>query len=173
MYHYWQKPLNHGEWNRNGIVYVKVLLTKTGTFYSHSKIGELLNVKCSFLDSLQVRHSLPSNWILLLRDNEFKDNTYTNKHICNLHVGNMTKNVDKITFVDFYWLLVSKNIIPQICIKKWTEYFPNFNDTFILIWHRIFKLSFSLTRETRIQTFQYLLIHRVIPCKKDQEWEWM
>ncbi len=99
--------LNHGKWSKNGIVYVKDLLDKNGTFYSHSKIGELFNVKCSFLDMLQVRHSLPRNWILLLRDNEFKHNTYTNKHICNLNIGHMTKNVEKITCNDFYWLLVS------------------------------------------------------------------
>ncbi len=71
-----RSPLNHGEWYRNGIVYVKDLLDKTGNFYSHTKIGELYNVKCSFLDILQVKHSLPRNWILLLRDNEFKDNTH-------------------------------------------------------------------------------------------------
>ncbi len=78
-------PLNHGEWYRNGILYVKDLLDKNGTFFCHSKIGELFNVKSSFLDILQVRHSLPRNWILLLRDDEFQDNTYSNKHICNLN----------------------------------------------------------------------------------------
>ncbi len=109
-------------------------LDKNGTFYSYSKIGELFNVKCSFLDILQVRHSLPRNWILLLRNDEFKDNTYTNKHICNLNIGHMTKNVENITCSDFYWLRISKNIIPPICIKKWTEYFPSFNNADILIW---------------------------------------
>ncbi len=93
-------------------------------------------------------------------------NTYTNKHICNLNIGHMTKNVEKIACSDFYWLLVSQNIIPPICIKKWTEFFPNFNNADILIWDRIFKISFSVTRETRLQTYQYLLIHRAIPCNK-------
>ncbi len=68
-------PLNHGEWYRIGIVYVKDLLDKTGNFYRHTKIGKLYNVMYSFLDILQVKHSLPRNWILLLRDNETKDNT--------------------------------------------------------------------------------------------------
>ncbi len=78
----------------------------------------------------------------------------------------MTKNVDKITCNDFYWLLVSKAIIAPICIKKWTEHFPSFNNEDILIWLRLFKLSFSVTRETRLQAFQYLLFHSVIPCNK-------
>ncbi len=161
-----RSPLNHGEWYRNGIVYVKALLDKTGNFYSHTKIGELYNVKCSILDILQVKHSLPRNWILLLRDNEFKDNTYTNTHICNLNMGHMTKNVEKSTCNDFNWLLVSQKIIPPICIKKWTEYFPSFNNADILICHRIFKLSFSVTRETRLHTFQFVLIDRIISCNK-------
>ncbi len=92
----------------NGIVYVKYLLDKHGIFYSHSKIGQLFTVKCSFLDILQVRYSWPRNWVLLLRDDEFKDNTYNNRHVCNLNVGHMTKNVEKNTCSGFYWLLVSK-----------------------------------------------------------------
>ncbi len=116
-----RNPLNHGEWYRNSIVHIKELLDKNETFHSHPKIGELFNVKCSFLYILQVRHNLPRNWILLLRDDEFKDNTYTNKHICNLNIGHTTKNVEKTTCSDFYWILVSKNIIPPICITKWTE----------------------------------------------------
>ncbi len=123
--------------------------------------------KCSFLDILQVRHSLLSSWILLLSDDEYKNNIYTNKHICNLNIGHMTKNVEKMTCSDFFWLLVSKRFIPPTCTQKWTEYFPSFNNADILIWHIIFKLSFSVTRETRLQTFHYLLlIHRVIPCNK-------
>ncbi len=47
-----KSPLNHGEWYGNGIMYVKDLLDEHGPFYSHSKIGELFNVKCSFLDIL-------------------------------------------------------------------------------------------------------------------------
>ncbi len=36
----------------------------------------------------------------------------------------------------------------------------------LLIWHKIFKLSFPVTRDTRLQTFQYLFIHRVTPYNK-------
>ncbi len=107
-----RNPLTHGEWYRNGIVHVKVLPEKNGTFYSHSKIGELFNVKCSFLDILQVRNSLNRNLILLLRNDEFKDNTYTNTHICNLNIGHMTHNVGKIKCSDLYWLLISPQNYP-------------------------------------------------------------
>ncbi len=101
------------------------------------------------------------NWSCMLDKHIlFKDNAYTNKHICNLNIGH-------IACGDFYWLLIYQNIMPPTCIQKWTEFFPRFNTADILIWHRIFKLSFSVTRETRFQTFQYLLIHRVmIPCNK-------
>ncbi len=51
-------------------------------------------------------------------------------------------------------------------LVQWTEYFPGFNNADILLWHRICKLSFSVTRKTGLQTFQYLLVHRVISCNK-------
>ncbi len=47
-----------------------------------------------------------------LRDDECKDNKYTNKYICNLNVDHMTKNVDKMTCSNFYWLLISKRYYP-------------------------------------------------------------
>ncbi len=75
----------------------------------------------------------------------------------------MTKNVGTNYMQRF---LRSQNIIPLICIKKWTEFFPSFNTADILIWHRIYKLYFSVIRETMLQTFQYLFIHRVISCNK-------
>ncbi len=51
--------------DRSGFVYVKYLLNKNGTFYSHSKIRELFNVMCSFLDILQVRHSMLKNYFII------------------------------------------------------------------------------------------------------------
>ncbi len=67
-----------------------------------------------------------------------------------------------MTCNDFYWF--QNKLSHKYVLKKWTEYFPSFNNADILIWHRIIKLSFLVTRETRLQTFQYLLIHRLIPC---------
>ena len=39
------------------------------------------------------------------------------------------------------------------------------------LWHHIFKLPFRCTRETKLQSFQYRLVHRIIPTRK-KLYEW-
>ncbi len=59
------------------------------------------------------------------------------------------------------WL--PKNVLHQHALIYGQSMFYNAD---ILVWHRLFKLSFSVTRETKLQTFKILLIHGVIPCNK-------
>ena len=48
-------------------------------------------------------------------------------------------------------------------IKKWQALYPSISDSTFRI---IFRKSFNTTRETRIQSFQYRLLHRTITCRK-------
>ena len=34
------------------------------------------------------------------------------------------------------------------------------------VWERIFETPFRVTRETKLQSFQFRIIHRIIPCNK-------
>ncbi len=46
------------------------------------------------------------------------------------------------------------------------ETYPDFNNTDLKTWPRIFKLPFQVIRETKIQAFQYKILHRIISCNK-------
>ncbi len=48
---------------------------------------------------------------------------------------------------------------------KMAEDYPNFKKA-ENIWPNIFKLSFNTTGETKLQSFQYRIIHRTITCRK-------
>ena len=64
---------------------------------------------------------------------------------------------------DIYWLLLNKIIQNKepTCIKRWEEtYKINSN-----IWPDIFEIPFKVCRETYLQSFQYRIIHRILPCK--------
>ncbi len=49
---------------------------------------------------------------------------------------------------------------------KWCETYPDFKNADSKTWQRIFKLPFQVIRKTRIQTFKYKILHRVISCNK-------
>ena len=50
--------------------------------------------------------------------------------------------------------------------SKWLVDFPQLNNFDVNKWSNIFTIPFNVTRETKLQSFQYKLIHRVIPCNK-------
>ena len=48
-----------------------------------------------------------------------------------------------------------------MCIRKWNDIFKlEEND-----WAEIFYLPYSITRKTKLQTFQYKVLHRIFPCR--------
>ncbi len=66
-----------------------------------------------------------------------------------------------------FLLAHSKWSTPYIptALNTWSEKFPNlFKEITLDDWKNIFTLSFISTRETKVQSFQYRLLHRAIPC---------
>ena len=81
-------------------------------------------------------------------------------------MGGKYKSIFKMKCKDFYWSLIDRMKVQPSCIKKWTEIFPKFKDSDPEIWNTIFRMSYNATHETVIQSFQYRIIHRIIPCNK-------
>ncbi len=65
-----------------------------------------------------------------------------------------------------YWNFVTKRRRVQKCCEKTIQKdYPNFEKA-ENIWPNIFKLRFNTTRKTKLQSFQYWIIHRTITCRK-------
>ncbi len=74
---------------------------------------------------------------------------------------NKEKALDKITSAD---QIETKKHKPDN-IKMWCKVFQDFESANEKSWHRIFKLPFVVLRHTKIQTFHYKVLHRVLPYK--------
>ena len=74
--------------------------------------------------------------------------------------------LDALSSKMFYWIFVKKKFREPSCKCKWEEYFPLFKNADITTWPRIFEMPFKITHETKLQSFQYRVIHRIIPCNK-------
>jgi hypothetical protein len=70
------------------------------------------------------------------------------------------------TCKDMYWDFVKKKRRDPTSCEKWAKEYPEFKNADQELWPNIFKLSFSITRETKLQSFQYRIIHRIITCRK-------
>ena len=151
------------DWISAGIIKIKHLLNSDGHFLSHNEIIEKYNVRCSFLNILQLRHIIPKPWMNKLKEC---------KKICpdsrqpSINISGMYKSIEKLKCKDFYWALVDRTKVEPKCVHKWSEIYPYFETAEPEIWKRIFNMAFNVTQETLIQSFQYRLIHRIIPCNK-------
>ena len=59
----------------------------------------------------------------------------------------------------FYLNNQTQNNEPK-CISKWSALYEN--ETFA--WDRIFSLPYKICKNTRLQSLQYRLLHRIITC---------
>ncbi len=59
-----------------------------------------------------------------------------------------------------------KKLRQSSCINKWTIDYPKFENVEQTLWKNIFCSAFHTTRETKLQSFQYRILHRTITYRK-------
>ena len=158
-----KKPYVFDKWLKAGIVKIADLLDSEGVFLSHSQIQLKFNINCNFLQVLQIRQSIPIHWRNVIADGKGKTPPLLDNSI---QIMDKMVKVEGLTSKLFYLLLVSKKFREPQCKTKWCEYFPLFKCVDNSVWERIFEMPFLVTRETKLQSFQYRLVHRIIPCNK-------
>ena len=77
-----------------------------------------------------------------------------------LTFNNKYCTLKKMTSSLFYWILMGKQVNTPSCIAKWREMW-NISD---LEWKDIFSRHFKICHEAYLQTLQYKILHRIIPC---------
>lgn len=150
-------------WKEKGILKIRHLFNAKGDPLSHAELTAKYKVKCDFLSLLKIRQCIPRNWKKELQNN--KAISEDAEEII-LKIDNKKLNIMSLKCRDFYWLLINRMKHIPTCKIKWLEHFHKLEQVDYDIWERIFKLAFSVTRETKIQSFQYRIIHRIIPCNK-------
>ncbi len=98
-----------------------------------------------------------------------KQNTYSTPvtNIQNtIYINNSKLQLDKVKRKIYYWHLINNIIHTPKAITKWENIYTNFKLKDHNFWKAIFKMTFLCNKHTAIQTFQYKLIHRNLPCNK-------
>ena len=150
------------EWYSHGVTRIHDIIHNNGDFLSHTEIQNKYNVQCNFLNVLQLRQSIPIKWRQLLRE----ENTLCNiTEECHLTINNTQTDIKTLKCKDYYWMFVEKNKQRPTCLEKWSEFYPEmYNED--RLWQNLFRQPFKITRETKLQSFQYRILHRIVPCNK-------
>ncbi len=149
-----------------GISKLKDIQEEKYDFIDQSKINLKYKVIISFLELLNITSCISKSWKKILNNCQ---HLLQNIPIENcIQVQNTLKSLNKTTCKDMYWHILNLenyNYKPT-CIKKWTKLYPDFSTAHKSIWIRIFKLPFKTVRDTKLQTFQYRILHHIIPCNE-------
>jgi hypothetical protein len=155
------------EWEKLNILKIRDLVNEFGILMTHDELVKKYNISNSFLQTMQLNKSIPIEWKNKLK-NTPSSLSPTTKTI-NIKINNKTQNLQKTTSKDFYWNIINLNTHYPKCISKWSEFLNNNeseNSEDTIIWKHIFNRIFKLVRETKMQTFQYKITHRIIACKR-------
>ncbi len=153
-----------GNWVKSGITKIGHIIDKKGNFYSHTEIKQKYNISCNFINILTLKQSIPFKWRQTLN---------TTSKICH-SVDNQVQvkcdknyqQISKMKCKDLYWHLLNKDMHIPAAKHKWSETFSLLAQSTDEIWSRIFNMPFEIIRETKLQSFQYKIIHRIIACNK-------
>ncbi len=104
------------------------------------------------------------NWTIILKQNAYS--TLVTNIQNTIYINNSKLRLDKVKCKIYYWHLINNIIHIPKTIIKWENIYTHFKLKDHNFWKAIFKMTFLCSRHTTIQTFQYKIIHRTLPCNE-------
>lgn len=151
-------------WESAGIRHINDLLHPSEPrFFSHEEINQTYGTNASFLQLLQIRTAIPFSWRSKLLSHATQD-----LRVCPTMEATDNQQLDliKTTSKKIYASLVRRKK-PQVSSQnKWNTLFPVDEDSSHDYWAAIYKRPYRSARETKLQAFQFRIIHRILPCNK-------
>ena len=152
-----RKVVEWRHWRRAGVLKVNDLISQQGEFMSKDLIFTNYGIRCNFLELLQIKRAIP--WIrsrMTIQDISPRD-----IFIC---YEEKPLNIFDCSSKMLYNVIAGKINGCYKVHEKWEEDFPE--DNFSLQqWQKLYSVAFISSRETKLQSLQFKIIHRIVPCR--------
>ena len=149
-------------WYKKGILFIHHILDKEGQFLSHTEISNKYNVTCNFLEILQIRMAIPLEWRVKLGSHPTMADSSSTEPKLFLALQNKFKPLKEYSSRELYILMLRRENdrhVPSSKVK-WEEIYTASN----LNWKAIYYNAFKICRSTKLQSFQYKILNRIIAC---------
>ena len=157
--HHNGRSLFYKHWYRAGIKYMSDIIDNQGNFISADDIFVKFNISTNFLEYLALRLSIPINWRQQLTPETVQAQQ---DPLLEFLVDGKTKTIVEMKCKNFYWTMISKDFVREpAAIARWSECFTLSKSN----WQDIFALAFNCSIETKLQSFQFSVLHRFVPYK--------
>ena len=151
---------NQPLYNQNALTrhlwYVTDFLDNNNIFQNHVDINRLHGTRCTFLDTLQIRLTLPRLWKLILQG-EAPENTIDQLLYTKLH------RFQKLKSKDIYNIIMVRqhdSTTPPNTQTYWQNRYTLDTEQMQII----YKLPYKVTRRTTLQAMQYKILHKIVNC---------
>ena len=111
---------------------------------------------------------MPYNGLMQAVTNTWKRLMLDERHLekskdCEPFIIVSDKRIDLVSVESYmlYWHFVNKIMKPPTSIDKWVSEFIFLNDQ---DFSNFYELPYKILRDTKIQTFQYTILHKIFPC---------
>lgn len=161
------KSLSWLQLYKSGISKVKDIINPDGSFKDIGKFCQDNNIKYNFLQIIRLRKAIPVEWLSVISTSFHKNLSIdppnsllmlkTDKKcidICNSKGGSISKKI--------YNYIIETKVVQPTAVGRWHEIFEIDTED----WPRIYSLPYVASRDTKLQSMQYKIIHRIISCQK-------
>ena len=146
---------------KSGIVKIKDLFTSDGKVIDLKMYCTDRNIKFNFIQILQVYRAIPKLWMTEITTCKTAGRTDAPLSVI---IRNDMMSVDLVsaTTKKIYEYLIAKTYVRPTTLNRWQETLDIDDGD----WNLIFRQPYIASRETKLQSLQYKIIHRIIPCQK-------
>ena len=154
------KPIYYDQWYKKGIKRVNNVMKLNGTFYTPNELSVRHGINIDLMMYNSVISAIPKEWKKEIRESDLVSYTPLPEDKIVIKIGNRFKELFMLTCKEVYNEFVKCKTERPTALYTWEDlyYYANFD------WKLLFKIPYKVARETDLQSLQYQIINRYIPC---------
>ena len=143
------KSIFYSSWFKRGIINIRSMMTENNQFLSLPELEQKFNFKIPFTLYYGLVAAIPKEWKSSLRDALSRDNGSVEEATC---------SIKPLTTRTTYSAFLSKMATSPTCENKIFKYGYTKENI-----QNVYLLPFTTTKDTKLITFQYKVIHNILP----------
>ena len=153
------RPVFYKSWVKQGIVKLNDIVDNNGSLITVWDLNRSYGINIDIMMLNSLKSAIPKRWLKTIKGRKVFTEKPMTLMLKNNHVE---KNLTDIKTKDLYWEYIAKKSTLPTSRAKWEElyYYVNFD------WSQIYTLPYAVARETKLQSLQFQILNRYIPCKR-------
>lgn len=146
-------------WLKKGVFLIHDILDEKGAFLKPAALENMYGIKIDALSYNGLKDAIPREWRHLVVTSTVSRSAISSEESPFILSKHKVKPLSLLSNKEVYCIMTQSQVLPK-CTIRWAAQYSShtFN------WTDIFSLAFKIVRCTKVQTFQYQILHRYFPC---------